>query len=153
MAGKSIERMIRLLLDEVKTAVAASDWHTVERRAREILALDPHHTEATQYLAAAGRVFRFGPVAPRGRRFRLPRPSLPAIRIPAPPAAVSGALGVLFVFAGRLTLPARRWSVLHAFLPLMPLFVDEMITMRRRIAAGEDLWAAHRSHVTVAQSC
>ena len=29
MAGKSIERMIRLLLDEVQTAVAASDWHTV----------------------------------------------------------------------------------------------------------------------------
>lgn len=96
MAGKSIERMIRLLLDEVQTAVAASDWHTVERRAREILALDPYHTEATQYLAAAGRVFRFAPVAPRGRRFRLPKPSLPAIRIPAPPAVVSGALGGMF---------------------------------------------------------
>ena len=96
MAGKSIERMIRLLLDEVQVAVTASDWETVERRAREILALDPHHTEATQYLAAAGRVFRFAPIERRGRRFRLPRPALPplpAVRIPAPPAAVTGALG------------------------------------------------------------
>ncbi len=96
MAGKSIDRMIRLLLDEVQTAVAKSDWQTVERRAREILALDPHHTEATQYLAAAGRVFRFAPIEPRGRRFGLPRvslPPLPTIHIPRPPAAVAGALG------------------------------------------------------------
>lgn len=59
----------------------------------------------------------------------------------------SGALGVVMVLVGLLTVLEADWSVVHAFLPLMPLFVDETLTMVRRVRNGERAWEAHRSHV------
>ena len=70
-----------------------------------------------------------------------------------PPATIfmgdvgSGALGATFVLLGLWTMGARGWSVAHAFLPLGPLVVDEVLTMARRIARRENLAQAHRSHV------
>lgn len=70
-----------------------------------------------------------------------------------PPASIflgdvgSGGIGAGFVVLGLLTLAARDWSLIHAFLPLAPLVLDEGITMAGRIARGERLTEAHRSHV------
>ena len=41
----------------------------------------------------------------------------------------------------------REWTVVHAFLPLAPLVIDEVLTMLRRLSRGERPWVAHRSHV------
>ena len=70
-----------------------------------------------------------------------------------PPARVflgdvgSGVAGLLFVLLGALTAADRQWTVAHAFLPLLPLFADELITMARRVRRGESLITPHRSHV------
>lgn len=70
-----------------------------------------------------------------------------------PPAAIfmgdvgSGFLGALFVVLGMATLAGREWTVVHAFLPLAPLFVDGGLTLTRRLSRRERLWVAHRSHV------
>ena len=69
-----------------------------------------------------------------------------------PPARIflgdvgSGSVGVVFVILGMLTMAARGWSVIHAFLPLMPLFADELVTMVRRVRRGDSLLQAHRTH-------
>jgi Fuc2NAc and GlcNAc transferase len=59
----------------------------------------------------------------------------------------SGSLGVIFVVLGVLTMREAGWSIVHAFLPLMPIFADEVLTMSRRIARGESLSEPHRTHV------
>lgn len=70
-----------------------------------------------------------------------------------PPASIfmgdvgSGTLGALFVLLGIASVAALDWTILHAFLPLTPLFSDEVMTMGRRLSRGERLWVAHRSHV------
>jgi len=70
-----------------------------------------------------------------------------------PPASVfmgdvgSGALGAAFIVLGILTIAARGWSIFHAFLPLAPLVLDETLTMAGRLARGENVLRAHRSHV------
>ena len=70
-----------------------------------------------------------------------------------PPASIfmgdvgSGTLGTLFALLGIASISLRRWTIVHAFLPLAPLFIDEVITMSQRISRGERLWVAHRSHV------
>lgn len=70
-----------------------------------------------------------------------------------PPATIfmgdvgSGALGAAFIVLGLLTIAARGWSAFHAFLPLAPLVLDEMLTMAGRLARGENVFRAHRSHV------
>lgn len=58
----------------------------------------------------------------------------------------SGSLGVVFLLVGLMTIRARGWSVLHAYLPLTPLFVDEVLTMARRLQQRERVWLPHRSH-------
>jgi hypothetical protein len=100
MGGNTIDRSIERLLTQVQAAVEDSDWALVERRAREILALAPHHTEATQYLAASGRMLRFGPApdVPWHRRVHMPRrPAMPRPSLPAPSGAMIGAAGGLLV--------------------------------------------------------
>lgn len=70
-----------------------------------------------------------------------------------PPARVfmgdvgSAALGVGFVVIGLEASRVRGWTVIHAFLPLAPMFVDEVLTMARRLSGGERLWRPHRTHV------
>lgn len=70
-----------------------------------------------------------------------------------PPARIfmgdvgSGALGVVFVLLGLYTVRRLEWTVVHAFFPLMPMFVDELLTLIRRLADGEKPWKAHRRHV------
>jgi UDP-N-acetylmuramyl pentapeptide phosphotransferase/UDP-N-acetylglucosamine-1-phosphate transferase len=70
-----------------------------------------------------------------------------------PPARIfmggigSESLGVIFVLIGILSIQTKHWSFVHAYLPLAPLFIDEVLTMGRRIAQKERLWVAHRSHV------
>lgn len=59
----------------------------------------------------------------------------------------SGSLGVAFVLLGVLTMAEVDWTVVHAFLPLMPIFADEVLTMGRRVAKGESLSEPHRTHV------
>lgn len=59
----------------------------------------------------------------------------------------SGSLGVAFVLLGVLTMAETNWTVVHAFLPLMPIFADEVLTMCRRVARGESLSEPHRTHV------
>jgi UDP-N-acetylmuramyl pentapeptide phosphotransferase/UDP-N-acetylglucosamine-1-phosphate transferase len=59
----------------------------------------------------------------------------------------SGSLGVIFVVLGVLTMREVGWSVVPAFLPLMPIFADEVLTMSRRLARGESLSEPHRTHV------
>lgn len=69
-----------------------------------------------------------------------------------PPARIflgdvgSGAVGVIFVLLGVVVMRARSWSVVAAYLPLAPLFIDEFLTMVRRIREGCDLRVAHRTH-------
>ena len=70
-----------------------------------------------------------------------------------PPARIfmgdvgSYALGATFVLLGLWTMAVRGWSLAHAFLPLGPLVVDEVLTMASRVARGENLAQAHRTHV------
>jgi Fuc2NAc and GlcNAc transferase len=70
-----------------------------------------------------------------------------------PPASIfmgdvgSGALGAAFIVLGLLTIEARGWSIFHAFLPLAPLVLDEILTLARRLVRGENVLRAHRSHV------
>lgn len=59
----------------------------------------------------------------------------------------SGSLGVAFVVLGILTMIEAQWTIVHSFLPLMPIFVDEVLTMGRRVARGEALSEPHRTHV------
>jgi Fuc2NAc and GlcNAc transferase len=59
----------------------------------------------------------------------------------------SGSIGLLFVLLGVLIVSRHEWSVLRAFLPLATLFADEILTMQRRLRAGERLWRPHRRHV------
>lgn len=59
----------------------------------------------------------------------------------------SGSLGVVFVVLGVVTIRQEGWTVVHAFLPLMPIFADEVLTMGRRVARGEALSEPHRTHV------
>jgi UDP-N-acetylmuramyl pentapeptide phosphotransferase/UDP-N-acetylglucosamine-1-phosphate transferase len=71
-----------------------------------------------------------------------------------PPARIfmgdvgSGSLGVAFMLLGMLLLRERRdWTAIHAFLPLMPLFVDELLTMVRRACHHENILLPHREHI------
>ncbi len=59
----------------------------------------------------------------------------------------SGGLGLLFGFLGVATMVYAGWSVFHAFLPLMAMFADELVTVTRRVRRGERLTEPHRSHV------
>lgn len=59
----------------------------------------------------------------------------------------SGSLGLIFVLLGILTMREVGWTVIHAFLPLMIIFADEVLTMNRRIRRGERLSTPHRTHV------
>lgn len=58
----------------------------------------------------------------------------------------SGGLAVAMLLAGVFTLEDPAWSALHAFLPLMPLFADELTTMVHRLLRGERLTVPHRDH-------
>lgn len=58
----------------------------------------------------------------------------------------SGALAVAMLLAGVFTLEDPAWSALHAFLPLMPIFADELTTMVHRLFRGERLTVPHRDH-------
>lgn len=69
-----------------------------------------------------------------------------------PPARIflgdvgSGALGLLFVLGGLLLIREGRASIVGAFLPLYPLFLDASTTLARRLRSGERVTEAHRSH-------
>lgn len=70
-----------------------------------------------------------------------------------PPARIfmgdvgSGAVGVIFVVLGGSIVLQTGWTIFHAFLPLMPIFIDEVLTLSRRLRDGEKPWQPHRSHV------
>ncbi|MEZ4414067.1 MAG: hypothetical protein R2910_13845 [Gemmatimonadales bacterium] len=70
-----------------------------------------------------------------------------------PPARIflgdvgSGALGLLFVLGGLLLIREGRATVVIAFLPLYPLFLDATVTLLRRLRRGERVTEAHRSHL------
>ena len=70
-----------------------------------------------------------------------------------PPARIflgdvgSGALGLWFVLGGLLLMREGRASVVIAFLPLYPLFLDATVTLVRRLRRGERVTEAHRSHL------
>jgi Fuc2NAc and GlcNAc transferase len=70
-----------------------------------------------------------------------------------PPARIflgdvgSGALGLLFVLGGLLLMREGRASIVTAFLPLYPIFLDASVTLLRRLRRGEPVAEAHRSHL------
>jgi Fuc2NAc and GlcNAc transferase len=61
--------------------------------------------------------------------------------------AGSGAYGVLAVIAGAAAMGGGRVTLVRAFLPLAPLFVDAAVTLVRRHRAGEAVTTPHRSHL------
>lgn len=98
--------------------------------------------------------FAIGPGDPlAGSSLALAGASLGFLIFNRPPASIfmgdvgSGALGAALIVLGLLTIAARGWSILHAFVPLAPLVLDEVLTMARRLARGENVLRAHRSHV------
>jgi Fuc2NAc and GlcNAc transferase len=70
-----------------------------------------------------------------------------------PPARIfmgdvgSGTLGLLSVAGGLLLMRELGVSLVPAFLPLAPLFLDATWTLLRRWRRGERIWEAHRSHL------
>ena len=70
-----------------------------------------------------------------------------------PPAKIflgdvgSGALGLLFVLGGLLILREGRISLVVAYLPLYPVFLDATATLARRAIRGERVTEAHRTHL------
>jgi Fuc2NAc and GlcNAc transferase len=70
-----------------------------------------------------------------------------------PPARIflgdvgSGALGMLFVLGGLLLVREGAVSIVTAFLPLYPLFLDASVTLVRRLRRGERITEAHRTHL------
>lgn len=70
-----------------------------------------------------------------------------------PPARIfmgdvgSGTLGLLAVAGGLLLMREGGGSLVPAFLPLAPLFLDATWTLVRRWRRGERIWEAHRSHL------
>lgn len=59
----------------------------------------------------------------------------------------SGGLGVVFVLLGVILIRTRGWTLVHAYLPLMPLFLDESVTLVRRVRAGDSIIKAHKKHI------
>ena len=55
MPTQRVQQQIERLFCTVETAVEESDWHCVERVARDVLALDPENRDALTYLEAADR--------------------------------------------------------------------------------------------------
>lgn len=70
-----------------------------------------------------------------------------------PPAKIflgdvgSGALGLLLVLGGALTMRETGAGLIAVFLPLYPLFLDATVTLLRRVARGDRPWEAHREHL------
>jgi Fuc2NAc and GlcNAc transferase len=61
--------------------------------------------------------------------------------------AGSGAYGVLAVVAGAAVMRGAGVTLVRAFLPLAPLFVDAAVTLVRRHRAGEAVTTPHRNHL------
>lgn len=60
----------------------------------------------------------------------------------------SGAYGLLAVLLGLgLVVPGDVGSIVRAYLPLFPLFLDASTTLVRRMRAGERVTTPHRSHL------
>ena len=59
----------------------------------------------------------------------------------------SGPYGVLAVLVGLAAMRTADVTLVRAFLPLFPLFLDAAVTLARRARAGERVTAAHRSHL------
>jgi UDP-N-acetylmuramyl pentapeptide phosphotransferase/UDP-N-acetylglucosamine-1-phosphate transferase len=59
----------------------------------------------------------------------------------------SGALGFAFVFGGALVMRQRGVGLVAIFLPLLPIFLDALVTLLQRALRGERIWHAHRSHL------
>jgi len=66
MASKRIQHQIEPLLDQAEEAITNGTWPTVDSRARSILAIDPANSDATVYLAAAGRALNGSTPAANG---------------------------------------------------------------------------------------
>ena len=70
-----------------------------------------------------------------------------------PPARIflgdvgSGTLGLVFVVGGLLLMREGTVSIVTAFLPLYPIFLDASVTLLRRLRRGEPVAEAHRSHL------
>ncbi|MGQ0765588.1 MAG: MraY family glycosyltransferase [Gemmatimonadota bacterium] len=58
----------------------------------------------------------------------------------------SGALGLTFILGGLLLMISQDVSLVRAFLPLYPLFLDATVTLLRRALLGERVTEPHRSH-------
>ncbi len=59
----------------------------------------------------------------------------------------SGALGSAFVLGGLILMRERQVSLVAAYLPLYPIFLDASVTLIRRAVRGEVLTTAHRTHL------
>lgn len=59
----------------------------------------------------------------------------------------SGALGAAMALGGLLLLRETTHSLVSAYLPLYPIFLDAAVTLARRAWRGERLTVAHRSHL------
>jgi Fuc2NAc and GlcNAc transferase len=59
----------------------------------------------------------------------------------------SGALGLSFVLLGVLLIRERGLSLMVAYLPLAPIFLDASVTLFVRYRRGERLTEAHREHL------
>jgi UDP-N-acetylmuramyl pentapeptide phosphotransferase/UDP-N-acetylglucosamine-1-phosphate transferase len=75
------------------------------------------------------------------------------LRFNWPPASIfmgdagSGGLGFTAVLLGLLVMHNTELTLVQAYLPLMPMFVDEVLTMVARVRRGEPLTRPHRTHV------
>jgi UDP-N-acetylmuramyl pentapeptide phosphotransferase/UDP-N-acetylglucosamine-1-phosphate transferase len=54
---------------------------------------------------------------------------------------------VLTLFAALVVLRETPWIALAVFVPLFPLFLDVSVTLLRRMARGERVFQAHRTHL------
>lgn len=59
----------------------------------------------------------------------------------------SGAVGILMVVGGILLMARKEMSLVGAFLPLAPIFLDASVTLLARALKGARLSDAHREHV------
>lgn len=55
MASERIQRRMERLLDQIEEAMDHLDWEAVREYARAVPRLDPEHSDAVLYLAAAQR--------------------------------------------------------------------------------------------------
>lgn len=56
-------------------------------------------------------------------------------------------VAVMALFVALVVVRETTWSAIVVFVPLFPLFLDASVTLARRLARGERVFQAHRTHL------